>query len=242
MQQKRAGAHECRSVQEMTRRQVGLFEGLSDLERENVLAEYFFAETNFRGTSVRGFAWITHGEAKICVRIQRERSKDQMTEVVLAKLVQGTFFGEVIALWPSIGPTAYVLASRQCTIRYLRDPDYSRGEKTIADVFRNLIQNYPQIALNVISEMGRRLAGTGRLVPAHPDGRVALYLKETANSQGSLSAQESRVDVIQESLAISETAVRNALNNLESTGTIKRDNDGAITVQDLNTLDSHLIL
>jgi hypothetical protein len=226
----------------MTRRQVGLFEHLSDLERNNVLAEYFLAETNFRGTSVRGFAWISRGEVKICVRIQRERSKDQMTEVVLAKLAQGTFFGEVITLWPSVGPTAYVLAGRKCAVRYLRRPDYGRGEKTTTDVFRNLIKDYPQIAMNVIGEMGRRLGGTGRLVPAHPDGRVALYLKEMADRQGFLNVQESRVDVIQESLAISETAVRNALNSLEEAGTIMRDNYGAIIVQDLTALDSHLIL
>jgi CRP-like cAMP-binding protein len=226
----------------MTRQQVGLFQDLSGTEQDNVLSKYFMAETNFRGTSVHGFAWISRGEAKVCVRIQRERSKDQITEVVLAKLTQGTFLGEVIALWPSVGPTAYVLASRQCTVRYLRHPDHRRGEKTTADVFRNLIQDYPQIALNVISEMGRRLRGTGRLVPAHPEGRVALYLKEAADRHGFIEVQDSKVDVMQEALAISETAVRNALNKLEGTGAIRRDSTGAIIVQDLTELDSHLIL
>jgi CRP-like cAMP-binding protein len=226
----------------MTRQQVGLFQGLSPAEQDDVLSEYFLAETNFRGTTVQGFAWISRGEAKICVRIQRERNRDQITEIVLAKLSQGTFLGEIIVLWPSAGPTAYVLASRQCAVRYLRNPNHHRNENAAADVFRNLIQEYPQIAINVISEMGRRLRGTGRLIPAHPEGRVALYLKEAADRHGSIEVQDSRVDAMQEALAISETAVRNALNKLESSGIIKRTGNGAIIVQDFAELDSHLIL
>jgi len=227
----------------MASQQVGLFDGIDDSERDEILTEYFAADTNVRGQiSVRGFTWIAQGEVRVCVRIQRERSKDQLTEVVLDRLGEGTFFGEIVALAPKAGPSAYTLAAKQCTLRYLRGPRQDHREMTSTDVLRNLIGEHPQVAINVIAEMGRKLRRTNRLIPVHPDGRVALYLREATYQREALSSEESRVDSIQESVAISETAVRNALSNLEAAGAIRKDNHGVITIKDRSVLESHLVL
>jgi len=227
----------------MAREQVGLFDGLSEGERDRILAEYFSPVTDVRGDiSVRNFAWISHGAVNICIRIQRERSKDQLIEVVLDKLEEGTFLNEVVTLWPHDGPTAYPVAAGQCRIRYLRRPDYVLGEATSADVLRNLIREYPQVAMNVIAEMGRRLRRTRRLIPAHPDGRVALYLLEEADQDGLLNTYQSKVDVIKESVGISENAVRKTLSQLEGAGIISRDNYGIITIRDRIALETHLTI
>ena len=228
----------------MTVEHVGLFDNVGLELRDEILAVFFPQRVEDFVGRVRytSLTWIAQGEVEARVYIQRERTKRELTEVVLDKITAGGFFGEVLAFSPGGRSAAYMLAVSRSTLYYLRDPSASDGEQTPSDVMRGLIARSPQVALNMIAEMGRRIRHANRLIPAHPDGRVALYLLEVADPGGLVTTHDSRIDVIQRSVAVAESAVANALRRLESAHVISKDGRGNIMIRDRPALASHVVL
>jgi len=227
----------------MARQQVGLFDNIEG-SLQDILDEYFpdVEEGVVGRIGIRTLTWIAEGKVQIGIQVQRERSEGKLVDVLLEVLKEGTFFGEIIAFNPDSRPSAYVHASQVCTLRYLRAPRQDRDETTPADVLRHLIDTEPQVAINMIAEMGGRLRRATRMIPVHPQGRVAGYLLQTADRKLSLSLDESKVDVLQEATGVAKSAISKKLNDMENARTINRNKDGTITIVDPSLLWEHFVL
>lgn len=142
-------------------------------------------------------------------------------EVILAMLNKGEFFGEM-ALLDGESRSANVIALENTEVLTLNRED-----------FLSVLQDYPQIAIQLLKEMAHRLRKSDRQIASlslsDAEKRIALCILRFADEQGIIKNGEVNIPKIpiQQDIAnmsgTSRETVSRALNLLEKENYIKRD-------------------
>ena len=142
-------------------------------------------------------------------------------EVILAMLNKGEFFGEM-ALLDGESRSANVIALEHTKVLTLNRED-----------FLSVLQDYPQIAIQLLKEIAHRLRKSDRQIASlslsDAEKRIALCILRFADEQGIIKNGEVNIPKIpiQQDIAnmsgTSRETVSRALNLLEKENYIKRD-------------------
>ena len=142
-------------------------------------------------------------------------------EVILAMLNKGEFFGEM-ALLDGESRSANVVALENTKVLTLNRED-----------FLSVLQDYPQIAIQLLKEIAHRLRKSDRQIASlslsDAEKRIALCILRFADEQGIIKNGEVNIPKIpiQQDIAnmsgTSRETVSRALNLLEKENYIKRD-------------------
>ena len=142
-------------------------------------------------------------------------------EVILAMLNEGEFFGEM-ALLDGESRSANVIALENTKVLTLNRED-----------FLSVLQDYPQIAIQLLKEIAHRLRKSERQIASlswsDAEKRIALCILRFADEQGIIKNGEVNIPKIpiQQDIAnmsgTSRETVSRALNLLEKENYIKRD-------------------
>jgi CRP/FNR family transcriptional regulator, cyclic AMP receptor protein len=153
-------------------------------------------------------------------RVKITRTSDAGGEVILAILKDGDFFGE-ISLLDGKPRTANVIAMQISTVLMLHREE-----------FKSLIQDHPNISINLMKELASRLRSSDTQIESlsflRTKGRVAatlLQLSETAKHLGKNAVEIYRLPVHHELAGLAGTSresVSRALLDFEKQGYIQR--------------------
>ena len=159
--------------------------------------------------------FVAEGSVKVT------RLSEDGKEVILAMLNKGEFFGEM-ALLDGESRSANVIALENTEVLTLNRED-----------FLSVLQDYPQIAIQLLKEMAHRLRKSDRQIASlslsDAEKRIALCILRFADEQGIIKNGEVKIPKIpiQQDIAnmsgTSRETVSRALNLLEKENYIKRD-------------------
>ena len=200
---------------------VSLFYDLSDIE-----LGYISSRMITKKFETGNLIFMENSEGEKCFfvaegSVKVTRSSKDGKEVILAMLNTGEFFGEM-ALLDGESRSANVIALEKTEVLTLNRED-----------FLSVLQNYPQIAIQLLKEMAHRLRKSDRQIASlslsDAEKRIALCILRFADEQGIIKNGEVNIPKIpiQQDIAnmsgTSRETVSRALNLLEKENFIRRN-------------------
>ena len=224
-----------------------LFAGLDGPTREEILRVHFDERPLVRERAGvkpnfgQGMFVITKGRLEVYVPVIR--GNNERTRVVLGRLGNDDFFGEISFLRAFGSPSVYSAEAviTQAPFAAIRLRNGVSGDPL--STLRELIRQFPQVGVNMLSEMARRLAATNRYVYPDAIDRTRLELIRMTESDTTILTA-SAADIAR-SVGYVPEAVRKALHTLSHDGVIGLEplSDGfRITILDRSRLSDGLLI
>jgi CRP-like cAMP-binding protein len=227
-----------------------LLQEIDEAEADQILTTYFDPRViemrSTRGIN-KGIYLIESGRLLLFIPVDSGRDRSDQYNIELARLEPGDFFGEIRTLVATGGDrwsAASSVAEAPLRLRKLRVGRGCDPAETLLELFKH----HSQVALNMLTEMARRLAATNRFVYWDTKDKVRLELLRLSSGDPKARIVTSQ-RAIARAIGVKGESVRSALSYLVAQKMIevirrsvgKRSLGVSILIHDRNKLEDGLL-